>query len=100
MILTAWGMIFLAGCGGGLLGEFLTLYEESRNDPSVRVKRKRDGFYWLMSLAMAVAGGVIAVLYGFKEVPVFAVVNIGASAPVLIKSGFASFSSSSKPKIS
>jgi hypothetical protein len=77
----------------------LTLYEESRNNPAARVKRERDGFYWVMSVAMALLGGVVALAYGFKEVHVFAAANIGASAPVLIKSGFASFAPSAKPKI-
>jgi len=100
MILTARWTIFLVGVAGGLAGELLTLYEESRNDPAVRVKRKRDGFYWLMSFLMALAGGGIAVGYGFKEIHFFGVLYIGASAPVLIKSGFASFAPSAKPPIS
>ena len=49
---------------------------------------------------MALLGGVIAILYDFEKINVFAAVNIGASAPVLIKSGFASFAPSAKPPIS
>jgi len=52
-----------------------------------------------MSAVMALIGGLVAIGYGFKEVHVFAAINIGASAPVLIKSAFANFGPSSKPNI-
>ena len=100
MILTSRLAIFIAACAGGCLGEFLTLYEESRNDPSARKKKGRDFFYWVMSLLMALVGGALALLYDFKEIHVLAAINVGASAPVLIKSGFASFAPSAKPPIS
>ncbi len=90
----------MAAFAGGCLGEFLTLYEESRNDPNARKKRSRDSFYWAMSFEMALLGGAIAILYDFEKINVFAAVNIGASAPVLIKSGFASFAPSAKPPMS
>src|SRR6266550_7271745 len=44
MILTSRLAIFVAGIVGGCLGEFLTLYDESRSDPTTRVKRRRDRF--------------------------------------------------------
>lgn len=100
MILTSRLGIFLAAFAGGCLGEFLTLYEESRNDPAARKKKGRDAFYWLMSFGMALLGGLIAMAYDFKEIHIFAAVNIGASAPVLIKSGFASFAPKATPPIS
>ncbi|MGA8431343.1 MAG: hypothetical protein WB729_16090 [Candidatus Sulfotelmatobacter sp.] len=100
MILTSRLWIFIAAFAGGCLGEFLTLYEESRNDPSVRTRKIRDFFYWRMAFIMALVGGALAILYDFKEIHVFAAINIGASAPVLIKSGFASFTASAKPPIS
>jgi hypothetical protein len=100
MILTSRFWIFVAAFAGGCLGEILTLYEESRNDPSARKKRSRDSFYWIMSFVMALLGGVLAVLYDFKQIHVLAAINVGASAPVLIKSGFASFAPSAKPPIS
>lgn len=100
MFLTARWQIFIAGIAGGLLGEFLTLYEESRNDPAARKKRDRDGFYWIMSVLMALAGGGVALLYNFKEVNVFAVLNIGASAPVFLKTGIARFAPPKQDSIS
>lgn len=98
MILSSWWAIFLAAAAGGCLGEFLTLYEESRGDPDKQ--RRRTGRYWTMSVLMALLGGFVALAYGFKEIHVLAAANIGASTPVLIKSGFASFAPPSKPPIS
>ena len=100
MILTTWWQIFLVATAGGFLGEFLTLYQESRVDPTARVKRTRDKRYWIMSFLMALAGGGIAVAYGFKEVHIFGALYLGTSAPVFIKSGLASFAPSAKPPIS
>jgi hypothetical protein len=98
MILSSWWAIFLAAAAGGCLGEFLTLYEESRGDPDKQ--KRRTSRYWTMSVLMALLGGFVALAYGFKEIHVLAAANIGASAPVLIKSGFASFAPPSKPPIS
>jgi len=53
-----------------------------------------------MSIAMALAGGGLALLYNFKEVNVFAVLNIGASAPVFLKTGLARFAPPAEPPIS
>ena len=100
MILTERWLIFIVGSLGGLVGEFLTLYDESRNAPAARARHNRDAFYWIMSLSMALVGGGLAILYNFKEVNVFAVLNIGASAPVFLKTGFAKFAPPSEPSIS
>jgi hypothetical protein len=97
MILSSWWAIFLAAAAGGCLGEFLTLYDESRGDPAKQKQRIRR--YWMMSALMALLGGGLAVAYGFKEIHILAAANIGASTPVLIKSGFASFAPPSKPPI-
>jgi hypothetical protein len=93
-------MMFVVAFIGGCMGEFLTLYEESRHDPATRIKYARDARYWIFSFLMALVGGGIAVAYGFKEVHVFGALYTGASAPVLIKSGFASFAPTAKPPIS
>jgi hypothetical protein len=99
MVLRGRWLIFLVAFVGGCIGEFLTLYDESRIDPTVRVKRKRDRRYWMMSLLMALAGGGIALAYDFKEVNIFAVLNIGASAPVFLKTGLAAFIPPAQPPI-
>jgi hypothetical protein len=83
---------------GGWIGEFLTLYDQSRNDSTPPSKRKP--LYWFMSFLMALAGGSIAVFYGFKEVHVLGAAYLGASAPVLLKQGFSKFAPPSNPPIS
>ena len=100
MILTTWWQIFLVATAGGFLGEFLTLYEESRNDPTARAKRKRDGLYWLMSALMALAGGVVSLGYGYKDMHFFGALYLGSSAPVFLKTGLASFAPAKQPNIS
>jgi hypothetical protein len=85
MLLHVWWTIFLAGCAGGLVGEFVTLYEQSRHDPATRKNIEHDRFYWVMSVLMALAGGGLAVLYGFKEIHVFGAMYLGASAPPCTK---------------
>jgi hypothetical protein len=99
MILTTWWEIFLVATAGGFLGEFLTLYDESRTDPTTQVRRKRQPFYWIMSVLMALAGGGVALGYGYKEMHVFGALYLGASAPVFLKSGIASFAPPARPKI-
>jgi hypothetical protein len=53
-----------------------------------------------MSLLMALLGGGLALAYDFKEIHILAAANIGASTPVLIKSGFAAFAPPAKQPIS
>jgi hypothetical protein len=99
MILKTWWAIFLVATAGGFLGEFLTLYEESRNDPSAEIRRKHNRFYWVMSVLMALAGGGVALGYGYREMHIFGALYLGASAPVFLKSGISSFAPPAKPKI-
>jgi hypothetical protein len=99
MILKTWWEIFIVATAGGFLGEFLTLYEASRNDPSAESKWKHSKFYWVMSALMALAGGGVAIGYGYKEMHFFGALYLGATAPVFLKSGLASFAPPAKPNI-
>jgi len=99
MILRACWEIFLVATAGGFLGEFLTLYEESRNDSSAEATPQRNRFYWVMSTLIALAGGGVALGYGYKEMHIFGALYLGASAPVFLKSGIGSFAPPAKPKI-
>ena len=91
--------IFIIGLLGGCLGEFLTLYELRKNDPGTLPTYLRSPFYWAMSLVMAAGGGGLALVYGFNEVQAMVVLNIGGSAPLIIKSLISGFSPPSNPKI-
>ncbi len=81
---SAW-TVFIVGFCGGFLGDILGLYELRQTDPANLPKYIRSKFYWGMNILMASLGGGLALLYGFKDVNALLVVNIGASAPLIIK---------------
>ena len=77
-----WGVVGWA-CFGGFIAEFLRWYG-LRDSPDLPAYRT-SVFYWIMTVVMIAAGGVLAVLYKVApENPVLAV-NIGASAPLILK---------------
>ena len=82
----ATGPSLVVGAAGGFLGEALGMYELRRTNPAELPKYLRSKFYWSMNFLMAGLGGGLAVLYGVKEVNAMLAVNIGASAPMIIKS--------------
>jgi hypothetical protein len=98
MLLHGTLQIFITGFFGGCIGELLTLYNLRAAESGVPPHLKKT-FYWVMSVVMAVVGGVVAVLYGFKEIQAIPVVQIGASCPVLLKSFIATVAPPAKPSI-
>jgi len=85
-------VIFLMGCLGGLLGELSHWYQlrESGNYPDYAKK----AIYWIVTLGMILAGGGLAVAYGIKDPNAILIINIGLSAPLIIKALSASVPSS------
>ncbi len=75
--------VFLVGCFGGLLAELLKWYQlkESLHFPVYL----HNPVYWIITLAMIAAGGVVAVLYGVEARNALLVMQIGLSTPLLVK---------------
>ena len=82
MQITGTGQIFLFGCLGGALLELLRWWKmrESPNFPAYA----RKPVYWLLTVAMILAGGCIAAVYGAGPVSAIQAMNIGAAAPAII----------------
>lgn len=92
-------VVFIVGFAGACLGEVPGLYELRHTDPGNFPKYLKSPFYWAMNLVMALAGGFLATLYGFREVNALLVVNIGASAPLIIRSLAANTPRIQPPKV-
>jgi hypothetical protein len=83
-MISGWPAIFGVGCLGAILGEIARLYE-LRTSPNLPAYL-RHWFYWLATLGMVIAGGLLAIAYGTDPRNVVLVGNIGLSAPLIIKS--------------
>ncbi len=77
---------FLYGVVGGFFAELFGLFQLRKQTPGSRPQFLRSGFYWLITVAMILAGGGLVVIYLKSNIvlqPILAV-NVGASAPLLI----------------
>lgn len=77
---------FLYGIFGGLLAELLGLYKLRTQAPAAFPSYLRSVFYWVVTIGMILAGGVLVLVYdksGLALKPLIAV-NIGASAPLIL----------------
>lgn len=74
--------IFFFGCLGGLCLELLRWWKlrESLDFPAY----SRRPVYWALTVAMILAGGLIAVAYGAGPTNALQAMNIGAAAPAII----------------
>jgi hypothetical protein len=77
---------FLFGILGGFLAELLGLFRVRQQRPQDLPSWVRSPFYWVVTILMIAAGGVLVVVYmksGIDLKPIIAV-NVGASAPLII----------------
>jgi hypothetical protein len=88
-------MSFLFGIIGGALGELLKWYalRESPNLPAYL----RSPFYWVITVLMVLAGGVLVLVQGVSPDNPWLAVNVGLTAPLILK-GFASVVPVQPPK--
>jgi hypothetical protein len=99
LMLRGFVQVFALGFAGGLVGELLGLHELRRSAPAELPKYLRSGFYWFVSVLMACAGGGLATLYGTENVQGLLAMNIGASAPLILRSFASSIPPIAKPRI-
>ena len=78
--------MFLAACGGGVLAEAVKWYQ-LRESP-VLPDYAKGWVYWIITIVMILAGGGLAVAYGGDIKTHIQAINIGASAPLIIKALF------------
>lgn len=83
MELNSAAQVFGVGFTGGLLLELLHWYALTR-DPNFSTY-KRDAVYWLVSLAMAAAGGLLSMLYFGEQADGLLVLHVGLSAPLILQ---------------
>jgi hypothetical protein len=77
---------FSYGVLGGFFAELLGLFQLRKQAPGSLPQFLKSWFYWVITLAMILAGGILVVIYLSSDIPVKPIlaVNIGASAPLLI----------------
>lgn len=83
MDLGSGSQVFGVGFVGGLLLEMVHWYALTR-DPNFS-DYKRSPVYWLMSLGMAGAGGLLAMLYFGDNAEGFLALHVGLSAPLILQ---------------
>jgi len=84
MIISGFWLVFGCGCLGGILAEVAkwSALREASEFPAYCRKAR----YWVITAIMVSAGGVLSVLYGTEARNAMLVLNIGASAPLIIRS--------------
>jgi hypothetical protein len=75
--------VFLVGFAGGLLLEILHWYNLSRDANFTAYKR--SPFYWVLSVAMATAGGLLSLLYFGDQAEGLLALHVGISAPLILQ---------------
>jgi hypothetical protein len=75
--------VFLFGIIGGALAEVLKWWQlrETPNPPAYL----KSVFYWVITAIMVLVGGVLAVAYNVEASKPLLAINIGVSAPLILK---------------
>jgi hypothetical protein len=74
--------VFGVGFLGGLIGDLVVIFGSRQYQPPGYLKSR---FYRVCVISMAAAGGLLTSLYGIHQVQALLALNIGASAPLILK---------------
>ncbi len=83
MTLTTFGAVFGVGFAGGVLLELLHWYTIRQDEHWPQYAR--SPVYWLISLAMAVAGGGLTLLYFGAKADGLVALHVGISTPLILQ---------------
>ena len=77
---------FVWGVVGGLLAQLLELFKMPHLPPDVHPLWLKSLFYWCITTAMMLSGGVLVFVYLKSAISLntLLAVNLGASAPLII----------------
>ena len=84
MPLTTFIQVFLVGSLGGCLLEIVHWWNLRRRNPRFP-KYARSLFYWLVTVLMALSGGLLAVLYFGDQAEAIVALHVGISAPLILQ---------------
>ena len=75
--------VFLVGTIGGALAELLKWFQ-LRESPNLPDYAHRP-LYWIVTVLMALAGGLLAVIQNIDASDLLLALNVGLSAPLILK---------------
>ena len=89
---------FLCGFAGGLVAEFLVIYNYRERAFRNWPQHFHSRTFWVIEVLMWVLGGLLVVAYMLSNTPmsVILAVNVGASAPLILY-GFTKYSPTMSP---
>ena len=82
MPLTSFSEVFAAGVFGGIFLELLHWWNLRRRNPRFP-NYARSFFYWIVTLLMVLAGGVLALFYFGDRAEAIVAFHVGLSAPLI-----------------
>ena len=75
--------VFLLGALGGALAELLKWFQ--LREASILPEYSKSTAYWVITVLMILSGGVLAWAYGLDASKALLAINVGITAPLIIK---------------